>query len=46
MVWFKSSTKGRLDAVTLREVYKRFPLVAIALVLTAVSTLIELIDMI
>jgi hypothetical protein len=34
-VWFKSS-KGRIDADTLREVYERFPLAAIALVLTAV----------
>jgi hypothetical protein len=37
-VWFKS-TKGKADAIALKESYKLFPRTAVALVLTAVCVL-------
>jgi hypothetical protein len=36
-VWFKSASRSKADAILFRELYEPFPLVALALTLTAVS---------
>jgi hypothetical protein len=35
-VWFKTSARSKADAIQLCEMYEKFPLVALALTLTAV----------
>jgi hypothetical protein len=42
-VWFKSA-KGKADTIALKTAYQPFPLVAIALVLTAVCNSLDLIS--